>query len=173
MECRLEDLEKSQLVGLIEAMAKNLVALDGVWFQALEESDGMDKAMAADVEVWGRYPASEASRLKRLFSMGEHPGLEGLELALRFNHNALANEATLRREGDALVFRVEECRVQAARKRKGMELHPCKLAGASEYAAFAEAIDDRIRTECVSCHPDVTDPTCSCAWRFTIPDTLA
>lgn len=169
MKDQLEDLTKEQLIELLEMASKNLVAMDGVWFQALEEEYGMDTAMKIDAEVWNRYPASEARRLKRFLSLGEHPGLEGLERAFIFNYNVLANETSLHWEGDALVFRIEECRVQTARHRKGMEYHPCKPVGINEYTAFAKAIDDRIEVECLSCYPEVTDPTCGCAWKFTIP----
>ena len=51
-----------------------------------------------------------------------------------------------------------------------MPLHPCKPAGLAEYAGFARAIDPRIATQCVSCYPEVTDPACACAWRFTLEE---
>lgn len=169
MKDYLQEFSKEQLIELLDMASKNLVAMDGVWFQVLEEQDGMDRAMDVDAEVWNRYPKSEARRLKRFFHMGEHPGLEGLEQALRVNYNVLANETSMHWEGDALIFRIEECRVQTARHRKGMEYHPCKPVGINEYSTFARAIDDRIATECLSCYPEVTDPTCGCAWKFTIP----
>lgn len=170
MKGDLQNLSKDQLIELLEMYAKNLVAIDGVWFQVLEEQDGMDRAMEADAEVWNRYPKSEARRLKQFLGLGEHPGLQGLEQALRLNYNVVANETKLHWEGDALVFRIEVCRVQVARARKGMEYHPCKPVGINEYTTFAQAIDDRIQVECLSCYPEITDPTCGCAWRFTIPE---
>ena len=33
---------------------------------------------------------------------------------------------------------------------------------------FARVIDPRIRCECVSCYPEITDETCCCAWKFTL-----
>lgn len=166
----LEKMTKGELIELLEMASKNLVAMDGVWFQVLEERDGMDRAMEIDAEVWNRYPISEATRLKRFLGLGEHPGLEGLEQALRLNYNVHANDCSLRWEEGALIFRIDECRTQAARARKGMEYHPCKPIGINEYATFVHAIDDRIEVECLSCYPDIVDPTCSCAWRFTISD---
>lgn len=170
MKDDLQNLSKDQLIELLEMSAKNLVAMDGVWFQILEETEGMDKAMEVDAEVWTRYPKAEARRLKKFLGLGEHPGLEGLEKALRLNYNVMANETSIHWEGDALVFRIEVCRVQTARKRKGMEYHPCKPVGINEYTTFAQSIDDRIRVECLSCYPEVVDPTCGCAWKFTIPN---
>ena len=42
----LENLTKEQLIDYIRIMAKNMSALDGVWFQSLEKKKGMDDAMA-------------------------------------------------------------------------------------------------------------------------------
>lgn len=82
---------------------------------------------------------------------------------------AFANrQVELIRESDSLTFRVVDCRVQSARKRKGMPLHPCLSVGIREYAFFAKTIDDRIVCEPVSCFPRVSDPGCACSWRFTM-----
>ena len=62
----------------------------------------------------------------------------------------------------------DECRVQAARKRKGLPDYPCKSAGMVEYPAFARTIDSRIRTECVGCPPDDHPAEWFCAWKFTL-----
>lgn len=102
--------------------------------------------------------------------MEEYPGLQGLEKALTVGYSTLANKASIVWEDDALIYRIEVCRVQAARARKGMEFHPCKRVGIIEYQGFAQAIDSRIVCECVSCYPDITDETCSCAWKFTISE---
>ncbi len=74
----------------------------------------------------------------------------------------------MRWEDGDLVYRVVDCRIQAARTRKGMPLHPCKSVGLVEYAGFARAIDERITCSCLSCFPDVTDETCVCVWRFSL-----
>lgn len=168
MKEKLLELSKEELVDLLELSSKNIVAMDGVWFQTLEEAIGMDKAMGYDAEAWRRYSPAEARRLKKYYHMEEHPGLKGLEKALIVGYSTLANQTSVVWEDDSLIYRVDVCRVQAARSRKGMEFHPCKRVGLIEYQGFARAIDDRIECECVSCYPDITDDTCSCAWKFTI-----
>ena len=55
-----------------------------------------------------------------------------------------------------------------ARHGKGLGYHPCKQVGVVEHPAFARGIDERLACTCLSCYPDVTDDTCSCAWRFTL-----
>jgi hypothetical protein len=66
------------------------------------------------------------------------------------------------------VFQMNDCRVQSARKRKGLSDYPCKSAGIIEYTTFAESIDSRIQTSCISCPPDPHPEEWYCAWRFSI-----
>lgn len=167
---KLKDLSKEELIDLLEMSSKNIVAMDGVWFQALEKARGMDTAMEFDREAWRNYSPAEARRLKKYFNMEEHPGLEGLEKALIFGYSTLANQTSIVWDNGALIYRVDVCRVQTARSRKGMDFHPCKSVGLIEYQGFAKGIDERIECECASCYPDITDDSCSCAWKFTISE---
>ena len=148
--------------------SKNLVAMDGVWFQSVEREQGMDCAMHHDEEIWKRYTRSEARRIKKFLGLGEHPGLEGLARALSYRMVDRANPSEVGYRDGRLIYKILVCRVQEARTRKNMPLHPCKSAAVYEYGGFAEEIDDRIKCRCVSCYPDVTDESCSCAWKFWI-----
>ena len=47
------------------------------------------------------------------------------------------------------VFQMNECRVQRARMRKGLDDYPCKSGGLVEYTRFAEGVDDRIKNRMV------------------------
>lgn len=163
----LDDLSREQLQELIQIYARNILALDGVWFQSIEQTDGMDKAMRHDCEVWKRFTEVEARRLKKFLQLPERAGLEGLEKALNLRFAAFANRQTeTKKENGSLVFRVMDCRVQSARTRKNLPLHPCLPVGTNEYAYFARVIDPRIACEPVSCYPEISDPDCACAWRF-------
>lgn len=164
----IESLTREQLLALVEAYARNAIALDGVWFQAVEHDAGMEAAMRYDCEAWERFGLTEARRLKGLLGLGERPGLDGLARALPLRFQSVANECTVRCEDDAVVYRIESCRVQRARAEKGLGYHPCKQVGEVEHPAFARGIDERLACTCLSCHPDVTDDTCSCSWRFTL-----
>ena len=163
-------LTKQQLIQLVELYAKNWLAMDGVWFQSVERAYGMDEAMKHDAEAWRRFTVIEAKRIKAFLGLPERAGLEGLKaaLSLRFYGNLNEDEAVI--EGNTLTYRTLTCRVQSARARKGMPLHPCKPVGLIEYAGFARVIDERLTCECVSCYPDVTEEGCGCAWRFTLQE---
>ena len=164
----LDKLSREQLIELLLIDSKNLVAMDGVWFQSVEREQGMDCAMHHDEEIWKRYTRSEARRIKKFLGLGEHPGLEGLARALSYRMVDRANPSEVGYRDGRLIYKILVCRVQEARTRKNMPLHPCKSAAVYEYGGFAEEIDDRIKCRCVSCYPDVTDESCSCAWKFWI-----
>ena len=69
-----------------------------------------------------------------------------------------------------LCFYMKDCRVQSARKRRGLPDFPCKQVGLVEYGTFAAEIDRRIRTRCIACPPDEHPYDYYCAWEFRIED---
>lgn len=164
----LAALSKTELIDLIEIYSKNWLAMDGVWFQSIERKFGMEEAMYHDGEAWRQFTEIEARRIKEFLKLPEQAGLEGLKraLSLRFYANLNRDEITI--EGNTLIYRVLNCRVQTARARKKMDYHPCKPVGLIEYAGFARVIDRRMTCTCLSCYPDVEDKTCCCAWQFTL-----
>jgi len=164
-------LPREQLLALKEAAGVNWLANDGVWFQAVEFKGGMFDAKRCNDSCWTRFSPFEAWSIKRLLGLGAKPGLEGLKRALAFRLYASVNTQSITDETPtSFVFQMNECRVQAARKRKGLDDYPCKSAGMVEYPMFAEAIDSRIKTECVGCPPDEHPDDWYCAWRFSIDE---
>lgn len=167
----IQDLPREKLIELCSVYAKNWLATDGLWFQGVERHHGFDNALQIDIEMWEKLTVIEAKRVREFLQLPEQPGLEGLRRALGFRLYAPLNEDTTYYEEDgSLIYRVVTCRVQHARQQKGMAYHTCKPVGLVEYSLFAKTIDSRIETEVVSCHPDVTDPTCNCMWRFRLAE---
>ena len=164
----LSKLSREELIELLLIDSKNVIAMDGVWFQSIERELGMDCAMHHDEEAWKLYTRSEARRIKKFLGLPEQPGLEGLAEALPYRMVDRANTSDIVLKDGRLYYKILECRVQQARTRKKMPLHPCKSAAVYEYGGFAEAIDNRIKCRCVSCYPEITDRNCSCAWEFWI-----
>lgn len=161
-------LSKDELIALIEIYSKNWLAMDGVWFQAVERKYGMDEAMLLDAEAWKSFTVIEALKIKKFLHLPEQAGLTGLAKALSFRLYANINRDEITIRDNTLLYRTLECRVQNARSRKQMELHPCKPVGMIEYSEFARTIDERITCECLSCFPDISDDTCCCSWLFTL-----
>lgn len=164
----LAKFSKDELIKLIENYAKNWLAMDGVWFQSVEQKSGMDAAMFHDLEVWRSFTVIEAKRIKEFLRLSEQPGLDGLAQALQLRFYANINEAEIERTEDRLVYTMTQCRVQTARARKGLPFHPCKAVGVIEYGDFAKTIDNRIHCRCLSCYPEVNDDSCCCKWEFTL-----
>ncbi|NLV50664.1 MAG: cytosolic protein, partial [Clostridiales bacterium] len=153
----------------IDSIAKNWLAQDGVWFQAVEFTHGMNDAKRCNDSTWVRFSPFEAWSIKRLLGLGDKPGLKGLERALNFRMYGRLNVQSCQWEAEnCLIFHMNDCRVQSARVRKGLEDYPCKSAGLVEYSSFAEAIDPRIKTECLGCPPDPHPAQWFCAWKFTL-----
>lgn len=165
----LLEMPEGKLAELKEAVAANWLANDGVWFQAVEFSRGMSEAKRCNDSSWAQFSPFEARSIKQLLNLDEKPGLEGLKQALGYRLYATINNQSITEESaTSFVFRMNECRVQVARKRKGLEDYPCKSGGLIEYTSFAETIDPRIKTECLSCPPDPHPEEYFCAWRFRI-----
>ncbi len=164
----IDRLSREELIELCEIYAKNWLALDGVWFQSIENKFGIGEALKHDANAWRRYTVIEAKRIKDFLQLPEKAGIEGLKKALSLRFYALLNEDEIITEENTLLYKVKTCRVQYARQRKGMEYHPCKPVGLIEYTYFAKTIDSRFETEAVSCHPDITDTSCNCIWKFTL-----
>lgn len=167
----LANLSREKLLELMGGIAANWLANDGVWFQAVEFNVGMYDAKRCNDTCWARFSPFEAWSIKRFLNLPAEAGLKGLEKALQFRMYAWINDQEIVWENrNSMVFRMKDCRVQSARKRKGLEDYPCKSAGVVEYRTFAAAIDQRIKTECIGCPPDEHPEDWWCAWRFTIPE---
>lgn len=163
-----QGFSKEDLIRLLLEDGKLWSACDGLWFQGVERAHGMDEAMRQDLAMWAAFTRLEAARIKAFLRLPEHPGLPGLAEALPLRINNRSNTITVRLAEETLLYRVETCRVQAARSRKGLPWHPCRAVGLVEYGEFARAIDDRIAMRCLSCWPEVIDRSCACAWEFFI-----
>jgi hypothetical protein len=153
--------------GMLENIALNWLANDGVWFQAVENAHGMDMAKRCNDNCWSSFSPFEAWSIKQLLEIPDNCGLQGLKQALQFRLYAGINvQEVVEETEDSFVFRMVNCRVQAARKRKNLPDYPCKSAGIVEYSSFATAIDSRIKTSCVACPPDEHPENWYCAWKF-------
>ncbi|MCD6425857.1 MAG: hypothetical protein J7L35_10195 [Anaerolineales bacterium] len=165
----LYSLSKKTLIEMLEDSAKNWLAHDGLWFQAVERQYGIEKAIELDKEAWISFTQIEAKRIMRLHEIEPGGGIPALQKALQFRLYARVNEQSMTSSDErTLRFEMNDCRVQSARKRKGLDDFPCKPVGIAEYAYFAHTIDPRIRTAVISCPPDPHPEDFYCAWQFSL-----
>ncbi len=167
----LEGLTKEELMDYIKDLSKNWLAIDGTWFQAVEKEFGLEKAIELDVAQWKRFTIIEAKRIMRRFNIQENGGISALVKALNYRVYANINvQETVEISENRCVFRMNDCRVQSARKRRNLPDFPCKSVGIVEYEDFAKTIDPRIKTKCICCPPDQHPDNYYCAWEFTIEE---
>jgi hypothetical protein len=166
----LLNMPREALLSLMVEMSKNWLAGDGVWFQSVESQYGIWDAKRCNDSCWTRFSPFEAWSIKQFLGLPEDAGLEGLKRALQFRMYSRINVQSIIDEGsEGIVFQMNDCRVQSARKRRGLEDYACKSAGLVEYSTFAETVDHRIKTSCIGCPPDHHPEEWFCAWRFTLP----
>jgi len=167
----LESMSKEELIAVIVDDAKNWLAHDGLWFQAVEKMYGMDIAMDADREAWRYFTVIEAKRIMERLGMKPGGGIPALVECLKHRLYARLNlQDCIEQSEKRVLFRMLDCRVQSARKRKGLADFPCKSVGVVEYSEFARAVDPRLTTKCIACPPDKHPEEYWCAWEFTVEE---
>lgn len=167
----LLDMSEEELLGVMTNLGVNWIANDGVWFQGVEMTYGMNDAKRCNDTTWTRYSPFEAWSIKDFLGLGEHPGLDGLKKALSFRMYGRVNvQSIIDEDENTIVFQMNKCRVQDARHRRGLPDYPCKSVGLVEYGYFAETVDDRVETECIGCPPDPHPEEWVCAWRFRLKE---
>ena len=165
----LRQHSKEELIDMLEDAAKNWLAHDGLWFLAVEGEFDMEMAIELDRRAWEKYTVVEAGRIMKRHGIEPGGGIPALKKALQYRLYAHLNvQEVIDVDEHTIVFRMNECRVQVARKRKGLPDFPCKPVGLVEYANFARAIDPRFHTRCIACPPDSHPEEFWCAWEFTL-----
>lgn len=156
---------------IASALRSGWLAADGVWFQAIEGKAGMNTAKRVNDTCWSRFSPLEARRAKEILQLPENGGIKALKAALGVRMYAHLNRWEFVDETEeSIIFRMTDCRVQSARKRKGLEDYPCKSGGVTEYTGFSREIDPRLQCECVGCPPDPHPDEWVCSWKFTIKE---
>ncbi len=165
----IKDLTKEELIELLTDASKNWLAHDGLWFQAVENKFGIETAMELDRKAWEKFTVIEAKRILKRLCLKPGGGIQALIQALQFRLYAYINKQEVTESSEKhCIFRMNHCRVQEARKRKGLSDFPCKSIGIVEYSGFAKTIDPRIKTRCLICPPDPHPDDVWCAWEFTL-----
>ncbi|MEW6276162.1 MAG: DUF6125 family protein [Bacillota bacterium] len=167
----LASLSKEELIAMVLDFAKRWLAHDGLWFQTIEEKHGLDEAVAVDAAAWGKFAAVEARRIMDLHGISPNGGLAALKKALRLRQYSFLTEQEIIDEApERFIFRMNTCRVQITRKRKGLADFPCKPVGIAEFTSFAQAIDPRINVRCLTCPPDEHPENYFCVWEFRLQE---
>ena len=108
MENLFESLDKETLLGILDDWAKNWLAHDGLWFQAVERASGIDTAIEADKEAWKEFTQIEARRIMERHGIAKDGGIPALVQALQLRMYARVNLSEIVEITDSrCVFRID------------------------------------------------------------------
>ncbi len=168
---KLFSLDKKELIKIIIDDAKNWLAMDGVWFQAIEFTKGLEEAIKFDEIAWQRFSVIEARRIMKRLGLEPGGGIPALMSCLEQRLYSRLNQIEFEEFDDKrLIYKLRTCRIQETRRRKGLPDFPCKSIGIIEFTNFSKTIDPRIKTTCLVCPPDKHPEDYWCRWEFVIEE---
>ena len=103
----LNSLSREELIRIIVDDAKNWLAHDGVWFQAVEKKYGLDAAVEIDTEAWRAFTVIEAKRIMERLGMKPGGGIPALVECLKHRFYARLNlQECIEVSDERVVFRM-------------------------------------------------------------------
>jgi hypothetical protein len=162
---------------LSEYFKRCFLAVDGLWFMMLENTDSFEKALEIDRKVWEVLPKIQARKIKELFNMvdAEDANEQYLFKALEFKLAAEDFESELQWEGSNIRIIIKECPWLALLKRSNREHLAEKISDAIcmiEYGVFAGEFVDGLDFNVISrlCSGD---QVCTFELKKSIRDPVA
>ena len=164
----LSELPKEKIHEYIFMQLRNLWAADGLYFLNIEKRYGTEIATQIDADVWAVMGKIEARKLKEFLGITK-ADLPSMMQALQFSTWALdLEEKEIIIQENCASIRNTCCRVQNARKRKGLKEFGCKPVRIKFLQAFAKEFNPDIVVKCIICPPDKHPDTLWCQWEFTL-----
>lgn len=162
------EFSKERLVGLVQAYARLISALDGLWFLAAEKEQGYATALKLDTDVWREYSQIEATRLLSLLD-GSEDGISSVLAAFKLRPTFMSKEYEVTKlGGNKARVRILRCRTLEAMERARRTVFPCATNAPLLYPRFAKGINPRARLTFTKLPPRDSPHDSCCEWELEV-----
>jgi len=164
----IADIPSEKIADFLFMHIRDMWTVDGLYFLGIEEEYGTEVATEIDRKVWEVMGKIEARRLKELFE------ITGTDIPALMQAFCLAGwsldleEKEIIVEKDRAIIRNIGCRVQNARRKKGLSEFGCKPVRFGFLKSFAKEFNEDIIVTCTMCPPDTHPDDLWCEWEFTL-----
>jgi hypothetical protein len=165
----LAEMPTEKLLDLFFLQIRNVWRVDGLYFLGIEKRFDTEVTTEIDADVWKIMAAIEAKSLRRMLKIGENPDLATIIRLLRKSSWALDQPFKTIDIGASLAtLKIDKCRTQEARLRKGLPEFPCKKVRFGYLRNFARTLNPKADVKCLVCPPDKHPENLWCKWAFTL-----
>jgi len=165
----LTDMPIEELLDFIFLQIRNLWRVDGLYFLGIEEKFGTEAATTIDAGVWQILANIEAKSLRKMYGLKEDIDIRTITNLLKKSSWGLDQPfKTIQISDHRAVLRIDRCRTQETRVKKGFGEFPCKNVRHGYLKNFAETLNPKAKVKCLTCPPDHHPPDLWCEWEFTL-----